>query len=161
MVELLALARLGSPGTLTDLVDGSGVPAGLTGFDPAAVAARLCAVLDAVVVEGREGPVVLPSWPSAWWGQSVEAHGVRTRWGAVSYGVRWHGERPAILWEVEPAPGADVDGVAPVLTAPALDPSWRGVGWSGEALLRPVEVPPTVVAIRGATAGPEQPRRLS
>lgn len=150
LATLLERCREGAPGALPDRVGDAGVPEGSLGFDVAAVAHRLTAVLDAVLVEGPDGPVLFPAWPRAWWGQSLEAHGIRTRWGRASFAVRWHGERPALLWEVEPA-GAD-DPV-PTLTAPALDPAWRGEGRSGEALLAPVEVPPTLVALRPRGAG--------
>ncbi len=52
--------------------------------------------------------------------------------GRLSFAVRWHGERPALLWELEPRSG-------PVaLSAPGLDPSWTSSQSSGEALLAPV-----------------------
>lgn len=150
VVELAEIARSGGPGALVDRVDEHGVPDGIVGFDPAAVASRCLAVLDLVLVDLAAGPALLPSWPSSWWGQPVEAHRVRTRWGRVSFGLRWHGERPAILWEIDAAAGLDPAVPPPVLTAPGLDPSWRGQGFSGEALLNPVAVPATVVAIRGS-----------
>lgn len=71
-------------------------------------------------------------WPAAWLGQPVEVHSVPTRIGPVSWAVRWHGERPALLWEVVPHdPGAD----PPAVTAPGLDPAFTATGWQGEALL--------------------------
>lgn len=57
------------------------------------------------------------------------------------------GERPALLWEIEPAEGVDT-ALEPVWRAPALDPTWSGTGWTGEALLAAVEVPSTVVSLR-------------
>jgi len=42
--------------------------------------------------------------------------------------VRWHGDRPALLWEAPP--GARV-------TAPGLDPTWSSDAASGEVLLGP------------------------
>jgi hypothetical protein len=48
------------------------------------------------------------------------------RRGVVSFAVRWHGSRPALLWD---APA----GVT--LHAPALDPSFVASGGSGETLL--------------------------
>ncbi|MEX2627064.1 MAG: hypothetical protein WD225_09270, partial [Ilumatobacteraceae bacterium] len=47
----------------------------------------------------------------------------------VSYAIRWHGERPAVLWEVagDPVP----------LTAPVLDPTWLADTPTGEALWPP------------------------
>jgi hypothetical protein len=52
-----------------------------------------------------------------------------THHGRVSYALRWHGERPALLWECE-RPGVR-------LTAPGLDPSWSTTDQTGEALLAP------------------------
>jgi hypothetical protein len=144
VAELGELARLGEPGSIADRYDGDGLPAGELGHDPGAVAARASAVLDLAVRDDPDGPALLVAWPQQWWGRPLEAHGVRTRHGAVSFGLRWHGQRPAILWEIVPGPGVDVD-VAPVLTAPVLDPTWRGEGWTGEALLAEVTVPETPV----------------
>lgn len=73
-------------------------------------------------------------WPAAWLGQPVEVHHVPTRIGPVSWAVRWHGERPALLWDVVPH---DPDGDPPAVTAPALDPAFTATGWQGEALLAP------------------------
>ncbi len=71
-------------------------------------------------------------WPMAWLGQPVEVHGVPTRIGSVSWALRWHGERPALLWEVVPH---DSSSNPPVVTAPGLDPAFGAMGWHGEALL--------------------------
>ena len=77
-------------------------------------------------------------WPAAWLGQPVEVHDVPTRIGAVSWAVRWHGERPALLWDVVPH---DPDGAAPVVTAPGLDPAFAAGAWRGETLLAPMPAP--------------------
>lgn len=73
-------------------------------------------------------------WPAAWLGQPVEVHDVPTRIGKVSWAVRWHGERPALLWDVV---AHDPDGRAPDVTAPGLDPAFAATGWRGETLLAP------------------------
>jgi len=73
-------------------------------------------------------------WPAAWLGQPVEVHDVPTRIGRVSWAVRWHGERPALLWDVVPH---RPDGSAPTVTAPGLDPAFAATGWRGETLLAP------------------------
>ena len=44
----------------------------------------------------------------------------------IDYTVRWHGERPAVLW--------DVTGEPVELTAPLLDPGWSTVEAKGEVL---------------------------
>ena len=68
--------------------------------------------------------------------RSVEVHDAPTRWGRVSYAVRWHGARPALLWHLEQR-----EGVAGPwrITAPRFDPSWSTTEARGEALLAPVE----------------------
>ena len=72
--------------------------------------------------------------PEAWKGRGLEVHDAPTHFGTLSYAVRWHGERPAVLWELEPHdPGATVR-----LTAPGLDPTWSTSEPRGEALLAPV-----------------------
>ena len=73
-------------------------------------------------------------WPAAWLGQPVEIHDVPTRIGRVSWAVRWHGERPALLWDVVPH---HLNGSAPTVTAPGLDPAFAATGWQGETLLAP------------------------
>ncbi len=139
LAELTHLAHLGSSLSLADAYDDAEVPAGTLGYDPGALAARASALIDMVVTDGSSGPVLLAGWSGALWGRSVEAHRVATSLGHVSFAVRWHGIRPALLWEVEPWPS--VDGPEPVLTAPVLDPLWVGRGWSGEALLAEVDPP--------------------
>lgn len=69
---------------------------------------------------------LLAELPDGWRGQALDVRDVPTRHGPVSYAVRWHGERPALLWS---APA----GVR--VCAPGLDPDWSSVDASGEALL--------------------------
>ncbi len=77
-----------------------------------------------------------PALPAEWWGQDLEVHDAPTRSGRVSYALRWHGPRPALLWEVtDPAPEL-------VLRAPALDPTWSTRAPVGETLLN-APSPPT------------------
>ncbi|HTN79507.1 MAG TPA: hypothetical protein VMK16_07530 [Acidimicrobiales bacterium] len=91
-----------------------------------------------VVAQGRAMVVgdqprrVVDLLPAAaeWEGADLAVHHIPSRWGEVSFAVRWHGMRPALLWEVEP------DGRGPVtVRASALDPAWRSDERSGEALL--------------------------
>jgi hypothetical protein len=56
-------------------------------------------------------------------------HDAPTHHGRVSYALRWHGERPALLWHLERS------GVT--LTVPGLDRSFSTTEQSGEALLAP------------------------
>jgi hypothetical protein len=83
-------------------------------------------------------------------------HDAPTAHGRESYAVRWHGDRVALLWEVEPH-----EGRGPVvLTAPGLDPGWSTTDHHGEALLGPVPgvgAPARAAAPVGvAGPGPEQ-----
>jgi hypothetical protein len=87
-------------------------------------------------VEPHPGPRrvrldLVPGWSPAWWGQPVTAYGLPTAAGALSLAIRWHSDRPALLWEIDPS-GA-VDEVE--LRTPTLDPAWRSTDWRGEALL--------------------------
>jgi len=82
--------------------------------------------------------------PPEWRGQGIEVHDAPTDLGSFSFGIRWHGSRPALLWELDPHPG--VTGLE--LRAPGLDPSWSGSGLRGEALLaEPAEPAPIGNAI--------------
>lgn len=81
--------------------------------------------------------VVLCRWlPRSWLGQPLEVEGVPTLAGSVSFALRWHGARPALLWEVTGAGTGAGTGVE--LSAPGLDGSWSASGRAGEALLSPV-----------------------
>ena len=80
--------------------------------------------------------------PDSWLGQGFEVHDAPTHFGSMSYAVRWHGARPALLWELTPHDG--VDDVR--LTAPGLDPDLVDArNGAGEALLAAPE--------RGALSG--------
>jgi hypothetical protein len=100
-----------------------------------------------LVGEGGDGVLaVWPAWGQGAAGRSVDVRRLPTAWGRLSFAVRWHGPRPALLWEVEPRPDL-ADGPAPDITMPTVERAWRGHGWQGEALL----------AVPGAVAasGPE------
>ena len=65
--------------------------------------------------------------PREWAGSNFEVYGLPTgATSTVSYAVRWHGARPAVLWEQS--------GDATELTAPAIDPEWRTTHTTGETL---------------------------
>lgn len=69
--------------------------------------------------------------PQTWWGASFEAHGLTADpHRTLGFAVRWHGARPALLWEVKGAPGI-------LLTGGAADPNWHSTDTSGETLLAP------------------------
>jgi hypothetical protein len=87
--------------------------------------ARLIAAVEGAIATG---PVLLPGGlPQAWLGQHLEVYGVPTgAASAVSFALRWHGERPALLWEQT--------GEAVLLTAPIAAPEWSTALPTGEAL---------------------------
>jgi hypothetical protein len=65
--------------------------------------------------------------PPGWRGASIEAHGVPTGASStVSLAVRWHGARPAVLWEQLGSPV--------LLSAPVLAPGWSSPEPAGETL---------------------------
>lgn len=75
--------------------------------------------------------------PTGWLGQPLEVHDAPTHHGPVSFAVRWHGDRPALLWELLAHDGSE--GVR--ITAPGLDPTWCTTEAKGDALLAPVAPP--------------------
>jgi hypothetical protein len=81
--------------------------------------------LESRVVEG--GALFPRGFPAEWLGQSIEVHGVPTGpSSSVALAVRWHGARPAVLWEQSGGPVA--------LTAPVVAPGWATAEATGEAL---------------------------
>jgi hypothetical protein len=65
--------------------------------------------------------------PSSWLGSNFEVHGLPTSArSTVSFAVRWHGDRPAVLWEQSGAPVT--------LTAQSIDAHWSSSQVQGEAL---------------------------
>jgi hypothetical protein len=117
-----------------------------TGHDLAANAALVTLVREQLVREDHDGLALSPVVPDGWLGQGWELHDAPTRHGLLSYAVRWHGDRPALLWQLAPHD----DGQAVTLTIPGLDPTWSTTDPTGEALLAPV-APPERTARRGLT----------
>jgi hypothetical protein len=101
-------------------------------------AAMLLAWIDRWCVSSNGGLLPL-GLPDAWLGAQVEVYDAPVGASKVSYALRWHGERPAVLWEVTGEPVH--------LTAPALAPGWSTDAASGEALwpTPPNAVLPTVM----------------
>jgi hypothetical protein len=81
----------------------------------------------AVLVRESDDAITLMSdWPEEWKGQPVDVRAAPTRRGPMSFSIRWHGTRPALLW----------DGPAATqITAPGLDRTWSTTEARGEALL--------------------------
>jgi len=145
----LAGGRRGAGGSLLDRAldgagptwvwpdDAQGVERGdeqATGHGPRA-AAEIWTLARRILADdrsGRFGPgsVTLGLcswWPQAWGHSPLEVHGLRTRAGVLSYAVRWHGPRPAVLWEI-------CDALAPVVVRAGFDPSWSSDHLRGEVI---------------------------
>ena len=121
--------------------------------DPVASVLYLVAARRAVLDEpgGTGGPVaIVPGVPSEWFGAAMEAHAVPVTGGAVAFGLRWHGERPAVLWDVDTSAPATV-------TAPSLDASWSDDRPRAEALLGVTEG----LRVEEAPRGPEPGQGVS
>lgn len=124
--------------------------------DPRATAAFVLAVRHLLVTERGPvaGPVtglaVLPVVPPSWYGQGIELHDQPTACGRFGFAVRWHGERPALLWDLDP----DDPDRPFLLTAPGLDPAWSSTEHRGEALLAP---PPDADEVAAAEPVPPAP----
>lgn len=104
-------------------------------FDESTPGGLLTSVRRALVRDDR-GIELAPELPAEWWGQDFEVHDAPTRSGRLSYALRWHGTRAALLWEVtDPSPDL-------ALSAPALDPTWSTTNPAGDALLTPVTTQP-------------------
>jgi len=93
---------------------------------------RVSAWLDEqLVTPRRDGTVSMLGWgiPRLWLGAALDCRRIvadATR--TVSFGLRWHGEKPAVLWEVDGDEGL-------VLDAGLTDPTFRTAQQAGEALL--------------------------
>ena len=120
------------------------------GDDPGPATRFVAAVRQSLVREDRRTLELLPVVPDAWLGQGVEVHDAPTRHGLLSFALRWHGARPALLWELTPARSRWRKAGAVTITAPGLDRAWSANELSGEALLAPVEPPGGLPKVYGA-----------
>ena len=88
-------------------------------------------VEEKMVAMQRDGSVQIfgRGIPRLWLGANLECHRVAAGpLHTVSFGIRWHGEKPALLWEVTGPAGIK-------LTAGKCDPTWTSVEATGETLL--------------------------
>ena len=90
------------------------------------------ALFDCLVAETPDHLVMAPALPRAWQGAAVDARSLVTRHGVVSFSLRWHDTRPAVLWELQPVRAVDLPGST---MRCGLDESWTSEAPSGEALL--------------------------
>ncbi len=108
--------------------------------DSAVAAARFWNASRRLLLDERRSPAgpaaidLLPGFPTAWRGGPVEVHRAPVAGCSVSFAIRWHGYRPALLWDIEPD---EESGSADRLevTCSGLDPTWRADGAQGETLL--------------------------
>jgi hypothetical protein len=115
------------------------------GHHGGAAADFLSFVRQVLVRETPAGGLALGTiFPPEWAGQPLEVHDAPTHHGRISYGLRWHGDRPALLWQCE-RPGVH-------LTAPGLDRSFSTTEPSGEALLAPYR-PRVAIPVQDAGQG--------
>jgi hypothetical protein len=103
-----------------------------------AAADMLSFVRRMLVREVDGGLALCTMLPDEWAGQPIEVHDAPTHHGLLSFAVRWHGERPALLWEL--VPRADQQAGSIRITAPGLDPAWSTTEMAGDALLAPASV---------------------
>lgn len=96
--------------------------------DDAGRAGRFVTAARSLLIDDS-GPdlVILRRFPTEWRGGNVEVHRMPTRHGELSYGVRWHGPRPALLWQLDRASAS--------IRCPGLDPDWSTSDERGETLL--------------------------
>jgi hypothetical protein len=129
------LSLLGQPDAAAALrsVEGSGAEGpGSAGADPAS---RLVGLVDSLATETDDGLELFGAFDESDAGRGLEVFDLPTRWGLLSIALRWHGPRPAVLWEIDPWDHQHPFG-DPVLRAPRLDGSWTGHDSRGDALLR-------------------------
>jgi hypothetical protein len=98
----------------------------------------------ALLRESRKDVELVPGFRATWLGQSIAVHDAPVRGGMCSFAIRWHGARPALLWEV-PA--------GRTVRVPALDAAFGSAEPAGETLL--AEPPPQLLAMgeRAAVSG--------
>lgn len=78
---------------------------------------------------------MLDGFEPAWRGQKIDVRNARTAFGRLSYSLRWHGERPALLWDLDVDADAMNFSEPAAIRVPALDVEWRTDQMAGEALL--------------------------
>ncbi len=81
-----------------------------------------------LVVSDEQTARLMPTgFPATWLGVDFEAHGLTIGLAStLSFAIRWHGERPAVLWEISGAPMT------------LMRDDWSTAQLSGEALWPPV-----------------------
>ncbi len=105
--------------------DAAGRPASFSDIRRGASVGRFVTQIERRIADG--GRLLTSGIPHRWLGANFEVHRIPTGTrSSVAFAVRWHGERPAVLWEQHGEPQR--------LTAPGIDPDWSTVEPAGEAL---------------------------
>ncbi len=86
----------------------------------------LNAAHDVAIRDSGSSVDLFPHFPAAWLGLGIALNNVPLRRGSMSVVLRWHGNRPALLWECE----GDF-----AITASKLSPEFCSDAKSGEVLL--------------------------
>lgn len=129
--DIVALRTRRARSGLTS-VDAATPPASFSDVRRGASVGRFVLEVERCVATG--GRLLPAGLPRRWLGANFEVHGIPTgARSAVSFAVRWHGERPAVLWEQHGEPCR--------LTAPGIDPEWSTDEVVGEALWAPPPQP--------------------
>jgi hypothetical protein len=98
--------------------------------DPLRIAAACNNALDRLVVWDATGAIdLVPGFHDGWRGQPIDLRSLVTPSGPVSMSIRWHGDRPALLWENDDA-GHDF-----AVRCSSLDATFLSREHAAEALL--------------------------
>lgn len=125
---------------LRDVLGSSAPPAAASTLGP------VVTLLHEVLAPTPDGGAAYLGWHPDRAGRAVEVRGLPTPLGPLGFALRWHGRRPALLWEL-PA------GLT--LTAPTLDPSFETTAEAGETLLRePPGLGPDILETSGVVLDP-------
>jgi len=99
--------------------------------NPMASACSYIRAIRSVVIEDAADELRLfPEVPLAWRGRAIDVFNVPVAGGTLSCGLRWHGPRPALLWEASLAPETPFR-----LRVPGIDPAFETTDLQGEVLL--------------------------
>lgn len=107
-----------------------------TGDSPHSRAALFLGLRAQAIEEVAGGVDLLPGFSSSWLGRNLDVHRLPTPHGTLSFHLRWHGARAALLWELEAN-----DRPTPTITVGAIDPGFSTTASSGETLLEAPNVP--------------------
>jgi hypothetical protein len=95
-------------------------------------AGGFCSLVRDLMVRDVPGGLALCTvLPERWLGHNLEVTDAPTHAGVLSFAIRWHEDRPALLWELRKRRlGQPIR-----LTAPGLDPDWHSDEPAGDVLL--------------------------